>query len=330
VTHESAAGLCRFGTRGVEGRPARGAAAGYVDPDAGIAWSVVCARASVRRVKQEPRDGREALAWLTDGNDRFASAGESGSTADEMREVAGEFGIGAVLSRSPEPRPFGVVLGCSDAQVPVELVFGRASNDLFVVRVAGNTLGAETIGSIDYAVDYFATLRTVVVLGHTLCGTIATAVEAFLKPSRYLELATSLPQRSLVDRVEVSARVAAMALQREHGADITRAAAYGWALLDLAVYLNAAYAAFSIRAGLSESARSRLTVAYGVYDVATRRVSAGAGTAAGCAAPPPDADGFRALARRLASAPHIAEWLHGRAWPRGVESVGSVRYESQR
>ena len=300
------------------------------------------ARASVRRVKQvtvgrppdltslEPRDGHEALAWLSDGNDRFASAAEDRSIADESPEFAGEFGIGAVLSRPPEPRPFGIVLGCSDAQVPVELVFGRASNDLFVVRVAGNTLGGETIGSIDYAVDYFGTLRTVVVLGHTLCGTVATAVEAFLKPSRYLELATSLPLRSLVDRVEVSARVAAMALQQEHGGDVTRMPAYGWALLDLAVYLNAAYAAFSIRAGLSETVRSQLTVEYGVYDVATRRVSAGADTAAAFAAPPHGAEGFRALARRLASAPHIVEWLHARAWPAGVEAMDGGRFESQR
>ena len=297
---------------------------------------------SVRRVKPaidrpvsdltlpEPRDGREALAWLSDGNDRFASAAEDDVSSDGAPEPAAEFGIGAVLSRPPKPRPFGVVLGCSDAQVPVELIFGRASNDLFVVRVAGNTLGGETIGSIDYAVDYFGTLRTVVVLGHTLCGTVATAVEAFLKPSRYLELATSLPLRSLVDRVEVSARVAALALQQEHGGDVTRVPAYGWALLDLAVYLNAAYAAFSIRAGLSETVRSQLTVEYGVYDVATRRVSAGADTAAAFAAPPPGAEGFRALARRLASAPHIAEWLHGRGWPGGIESIGGSLYESQR
>ena len=278
----------------------------------------------------EPRDGHEALAWLSHGNAQFASTVADDVRPNRVPESAGEFGLGAVLSRPPKSRPFGVVLGCSDAQVPVELVFGRASNDLFVVRVAGNTLGGETIGSIDYAVDYFGTLRTVVVLGHTLCGTVATAVEAFLKPSRYLELATSLPLRSLVDRVEVSARVAAMALQQEHGGDITRVPAYGWALLDLAVYLNAAYAAFSIRAGLSEMVRSQLTVEYGVYDVATHRVSAGAGTAAAFAAPPQGAEGFRALARRLASAPHIVDWLHGPAWPRGVESIGGNRYESQR
>jgi len=298
--------------------------------DAENAWWAACARASVRRVKQEPLDGQQALAWLAAGNDRFASTADNISNADQVPELAGEFGIGAVLSRRPEPRPFGLVLGCSDAQVPVESLFGRASDDLFVVRVAGNTLGGETIGSIDYAVDYFGTLRTVVVLGHTLCGAVATAVEAFLKPSRYLELATSLPLRSLVDRVEVSARVAAMALQQEHGGDVTRMPAYGWALLDLAVYLNAAYAAFSIRAGLSEAVRSQLTVEYGVYDVATRRVSAGADTAAAFAAPPHGAEGFRALARRLASAPHIVEWLHARAWPAGVEAMDGGRFESQR
>ena len=259
-----------------------------------------------------PRDGREALAWLADGNVRFATAAADGHNTERALVIDGDFGIGAVLGRRPEPRPFGIVLGCSDARVPVELVFGRAVNDLFVVRVAGNAIGGDAIGSIHYAMDHFGTLQTIVVLGHTLCGAVATAVDAFLKPRRYLDLATRLALRALVDRVEVSSRVAAMALQGEHGADVAKAPGYGWALLDLAVYLNAAYVAFSLHAGLSAADRSRVTVAYGVYDVTTRRVSAGPDTSSAFEAPPDDAEGFRTLARGLASAPHIVELLHGR------------------
>jgi carbonic anhydrase len=274
-----------------------------------------------------PRDGTEALAWLADGNNRFATAAAGGPDADRTLVIDGDFGIGAVLGRRPEPRPFGIVLGCSDSRVPVELVFGRAVNELFVVRVAGNAIGNDAIGSIHYAMDHFGTLQTIVVLGHTLCGAVATAVDAFLKPRRYLELATRLALRALVDRMEVSVRVAAMALQGEHGTDIAMAPGYGWALLDLAVYLNAAYVAFSIDAGLSAADRSRVAVAYGVYDVTTRRVSAGAGTSSAFEAPPEGADGFRTLARALASAPHIMELLHGRRSPAGLEHMVAAHAE---
>ena len=45
-------------------------------------------------------------------------------------------------------------LGCSDARVPIELIFNEGPNDLFVVRVAGNGLGLEVLGSLRYAVDH--------------------------------------------------------------------------------------------------------------------------------------------------------------------------------
>ena len=52
--------------------------------------------------------------------------------------------------------PFAAVLGCADARVPVEIVFGQGFNDLFVVRVAGNVLGDECLGSLDFAVSNLA------------------------------------------------------------------------------------------------------------------------------------------------------------------------------
>jgi carbonic anhydrase len=263
---------------------------------------------------RQPRDGREALDWLAAGNERFADAASERQDAAAELVIEGDFGIGdfevgTVLSRRPEPRPFGVVLGCSDSRVPIELLFGRAVNDLFVVRLAGNTIGSDAIGSIEYALRHFSTLRTVIVLGHTLCGAVAAAVEAFLKPRQYLELATSLPLRSLVDRIEVSARVASMAMQAFHGARVAKARGYPWALLDAAVFLNAAYVAYSIRSGLSAETRARVTVEYGVYDLGTRRVSSGTTAPAAFAAPPDDAEGFKSLAADLASATRILELL---------------------
>ena len=75
------------------------------------------------------------------------------------------------------------MLGCSDARVPIELIFNEGPNDLFVVRVAGNGLGGEVFGSLSYAVEHLGgSLKLVVVLGHSGCGAVSAAVDAVLNP----------------------------------------------------------------------------------------------------------------------------------------------------
>ena len=78
----------------------------------------------------------------------------------------------------PVQTPFALVLGCSDARAPIERIFDQSLNDLFVIRVAGNVLGVECLGSIDYAVNQLgASLKLLVVLGHSTCGAVTAAVE---------------------------------------------------------------------------------------------------------------------------------------------------------
>jgi carbonic anhydrase len=76
-------------------------------------------------------------------------------------------------------QPFATILGCSDSRVPPELIFDANFGELFIVRVAGNVISPEVMGSLQYA---GAHLRTplFVVLGHEGCG----AVEAALKTKR--------------------------------------------------------------------------------------------------------------------------------------------------
>ena len=102
------------------------------------------------------------------------------------------------------------MLGCSDARVPIELIFDQSPNDLFVVRVAGNVLGVECLGSIDYAVANLGkSLKLVVVLGHTTCGAVSAAVDSYLAPKNYAEIAFTHALRSLVDRIQTAVRGAA-------------------------------------------------------------------------------------------------------------------------
>ncbi len=107
--------------------------------------------------------GQEALARLQEGNRIFVAS---------IQEPAARL---APTRRPPIPQaqePFAIVLGCSDARVPAELVFGQGFGDLFVIRVAGNIVAPSQVGSVEFAATRFGT-RLAVVLGHTQCGAIA-------------------------------------------------------------------------------------------------------------------------------------------------------------
>jgi len=259
---------------------------------------------------REPSDATEAIAWLEAGNRQFAglAAGQADNPEAAVPFVINaDFGVRAVIRGAPEQRPFGLVLGCSDARVPIELVFGRAVNELFVVRVAGNTTGDDAIASLTYAADHFPTAKTIVVLGHTQCGAVAAAVDVFLKPRRVLDLAATPQLRALVDRILVGVRTAALVLDETYGVEVKNRDAYAWTLLHLSVFINAAYVGFCVNAALPAAIRRR--VVYGVYDIATGQVTTGFDTT--FAEPPADAAAFRELALKLAATPRMRELLSG-------------------
>lgn len=95
--------------------------------------------------------------------------------------------------------PSAIILGCSDARVPVELVFDQGLGDLFVIRVAGNVVAPSQIGSVEFAVEKFGT-KLVVVLGHSDCGAVSACVQALVNPDRYY----SPNLQSIVDRIRPS------------------------------------------------------------------------------------------------------------------------------
>jgi carbonic anhydrase len=78
--------------------------------------------------------------------------------------------------------PFAIILGCSDARVPAELVFDQGLGDLFVIRVAGNIVARSQVGSVEFAAERFHT-RLVVVLGHSQCGAIEATLEELRRPT---------------------------------------------------------------------------------------------------------------------------------------------------
>src|SRR5262249_28648319 len=172
----------------------------------------------------------------------------------------------------PKQRPFAVVLGCSDARVPIELIFDRACNELFVVRVAGNVLGQEQLGSIDYAVDNLGKdLKLLVSLGHSKCGAVTAAVDAFLRPAEYLGLLSSHHVRAIVNSIFPAVRGAATAMGMHWGEDVAKKPGYRAALIESAVVLNAALTASILREEFARPPKA-MGVVFGVYDLASRRV----------------------------------------------------------
>jgi carbonic anhydrase len=70
--------------------------------------------------------------------------------------------------------PFAVILSCMDSRTSSELIFDQGLGDLFSIRVAGNIVNNDILGSIEYAIKYVGS-KVLMVLGHTECGAIKSA-----------------------------------------------------------------------------------------------------------------------------------------------------------
>jgi carbonic anhydrase len=108
-----------------------------------------------------PKNSDEALERLREGNLRFASGKtrEHRITASELRRFHNQ------------QRAFAIILGCSDARVPPELIFDQSLGALFVIRLAGNIITPSIFGTIQYAHLHLGT-KVLVVLGHEGCGAV--------------------------------------------------------------------------------------------------------------------------------------------------------------
>lgn len=72
--------------------------------------------------------------------------------------------------------PFATLLSCADSRVPAEIVFDQGIGDLFDVRIAGNIVTDEALGSLEYAAVLLGT-PLIMVLGHERCGAVTAAVQ---------------------------------------------------------------------------------------------------------------------------------------------------------
>ena len=108
---------------------------------------------------------KKAYQILVDGNKRFTQ------NLKIQRNLKDQ-----VLETSKGQFPFAVILSCIDSRVPVELIFDQGIGDIFSVRVAGNIINEDVLGSMEYSCK-IAGSKIIVVMGHSKCGAITAACQ---------------------------------------------------------------------------------------------------------------------------------------------------------
>ncbi len=110
--------------------------------------------------------GKEALQLLKENNALFQkSLQNTANISLEKRQKTQLHG----------QHPYAIIITCADSRVPPEHIFSAGIGELFVIRNAGNIIGAHEIGSIEYAVEHLH-VKLIVVLGHTHCGAVGAAL----------------------------------------------------------------------------------------------------------------------------------------------------------
>lgn len=142
----------------------------------------VISRAAIAAPGAPRMSPTDALRTIMEGNARFASDHLVHPNRDDIRRshIAGG------------QSPFVAVLSCSDSRVPPEIVFDQGLGDVFVVRVAGNTVDQLGLQTLAYGVEHLGT-ALILVLGHDSCGAVKAAVETYPKPDAGVMLTNIYP-----------------------------------------------------------------------------------------------------------------------------------------
>ncbi len=108
----------------------------------------------------------DAISILKEGNQRYL-AGRSNHITDLQTQVKqtaeGQF-------------PFAAILGCMDSRTPAEIIFDQGLGKIINIRIAGNIVNSDVLGSLEYACTTLNT-KLVLVLGHTRCGAVESACD---------------------------------------------------------------------------------------------------------------------------------------------------------
>ena len=120
------------------------------------------AHTKITQGKMTPKSAKEELV---NGNKRFV----------ESQKVDRDL-LKQVEQTSTGQFPFATILSCIDSRVSSELIFDQGIGDIFSVRIAGNFVNEDILGSMEFACKLAGT-KLIVVLGHTSCGAVKGACD---------------------------------------------------------------------------------------------------------------------------------------------------------
>lgn len=161
---------------------------------------VVSATASVvpAVAKIEVKSPERSLGLLKEGNQRFlnnqsTSYDLSSTRREELKD--GQF-------------PFATIVSCSDSRVVASHIFNQGLGELFEVKLAGNVVDKDALGSIEYAVEVLKT-PLIVVLGHEKCGAVYSTVDINNKKK-------ALPKESAINSIVEKITPSVTSVKEEH------------------------------------------------------------------------------------------------------------------
>ena len=156
---------------------------------------------------------RKALEILQKGNDRFVNNLKANRNLLEQ-----------VNETSEGQWPFATILSCIDSRTSAELIFDQGLGDVFSVRIAGNIVNTDILGSMEFACK-LAGSKLIVVLGHTKCGAVKGACDhvemgnltellSKLQPAVYAERTITQVEQRNSKNIEFVENVAAINVRR--------------------------------------------------------------------------------------------------------------------
>ncbi|HNJ96460.1 MAG TPA: carbonic anhydrase family protein, partial [Ferruginibacter sp.] len=156
---------------------------------------------------------RKALELLKGGNQRFVNNLKANRNLLEQ-----------VNETSEGQWPFAIILSCIDSRTSAELIFDQGLGDIFSVRIAGNIVNTDILGSMEFACK-LAGSKLVVVLGHTKCGAVKGACDhvemgnltellSKLQPAVYSERETLDPEKRNSQNADFVENVSAINVRR--------------------------------------------------------------------------------------------------------------------
>jgi carbonic anhydrase len=130
-----------------------------------ISFDITSAQSVQTKKTQSAITPGKALELLLNGNDRFVNGNmiKRDHAASVRQTSGGQF-------------PYAAIVSCIDSRTPIELTFDQGIGDIFNVRIAGNIVNEDIVGSLEFAASV-AGAKLIAIIGHTECGAVKGACD---------------------------------------------------------------------------------------------------------------------------------------------------------